>query len=737
MDPLIRNLKSTTFFGRRFTRREISDIRETVALLPGNSRNELAMTICEHLNWYNPRGNHRKDAALRVLEHLGELGILTLPPKRNTIAGQWSPIVHTEASDSGEAVTGRLADLEPLSLVLAETPEDRTLWRELVDRHHYLGCPRPFGSSLYWFVTDADGRRLACLLFEAGARHLPARDGWIGWNGRQRERRLHLVVQNSRFLILPWVRVGNLASRILSMATSRLPGAWEQLHHCRPVLVETFVDPTRFNGASCKAANWEMIGQTAGKTSGTGAKPAKDIYMKPLAKDFRDVLKGTMKPGRTRSRPVRVTPDDPLVAVWQPLIGAITQLACTHDQHTIRRHRALNSLLVVLFVFRLVLAPRTRGHDIVLAELWEQCRKLGIALPQPRPVAKSSIAKARRRVDPGFFHEVHGIILEHAGEGPGWKGHRILAIDGTRMNLPRPLVGEGYATPNGGAHHPQGLVSCLYRTGDGVPITFSLSSHGCERTAARGHFDHLRKGDVVIMDRGYFSFDLLYDLHWRGVHPVFRLQVNSGTVFEEFMNGDQAETVVRATFGKDAALKPRKRWPGRRLDPIPLRLVRITPGKEDIILATTLVDQATYAAGDIGNLYHQRWAIEELYKVSKVTIGVDAFHGRNEWNVRQELHAHFNLIAMTRLFTMSGNGLLAARREGGKERQAVNFNHALALVAANIKELLLASRNLVNRTVARMAQEIFRIRIRERPDRSYPRVSRQPGNKWSRVPKHT
>jgi len=111
----------------------------------------------------------------------------------------------------------------------------------------------------------------------------------------------------------------------------------------------------------------------------------------------------------------------------------------------------------------------TRRHDIVLAELWEQCRKLGIALPQPRPVARSSIAKARRRVDPGFFHEVHGIILEHAGEGPGWKGHRILAIDGTRMNLPRPLAGEGYATPNGGAHHPQGLVSCLYRTGDGVP----------------------------------------------------------------------------------------------------------------------------------------------------------------------------------------------------------------------------------------------------------------------------
>ena len=128
--------------------------------------------------------------------------------------------------------TGKLSDLEPLSLVIADTDGDRTLWRELVDRHHYLGCPRPFGSSLYWFVVDARGRRLGCLLMEAGSRQLPARDDWIGWNERQRGQRLHLVVQNSRFLILPWVGGGNLASRILSMATGQLAGEWERLHQC-------------------------------------------------------------------------------------------------------------------------------------------------------------------------------------------------------------------------------------------------------------------------------------------------------------------------------------------------------------------------------------------------------------------------------------------------------------------------------------------------------------------------
>ena len=683
-------------------------------------------------------GEPTADAALRVLEQLGEFGIQQLPPRRTTIAGRRSPIVHTRASDPGEEITGTLSDLEPLSLRGADADDDRTLWRELVDRHHHLGCPHPFGSSLHWFVTDARGRRLGCLLVEAGSRQLPARDDWIGWNARQREQHLHLVVQNSRFLILPWVRVGNLASRVLSMATSRLAGEWERRHQCRPVLIETFVDPTRFDGASCKAANREMIGRTAGKKSGRRAKPAKDIHVKPLTGDFRDIPRGTEKPGKSKAgtRAVKVTSNDPFVAMWQPLIGGITELACTHDRHMTKRNRALNSLLIIMSVFRLVPAPRTRGHDIVLSELWEQCRRPGISLPQPQPVARPSIAKARQRVDPDLFCGIHKIMPRHGGDGSMWKGHRILAIDGSRMNLPRPLVEEGYPTPNEKAHHPQGLVSCLHHAGDGMPITFPLSPNACGRTSAKGHFPSLRDNDIVVMDRGCFPFELLHDLCWRGVHPVFRLQVNSGRAFGEFINGDELETVVDATFGKDAGLTLRKRWPGKRFDPIPLRLVRITPGETDIILATTLTDATTCTREDIGNLYHQRWAIEELYKISRATIGVDSFHGQSEWNVRREPHAHFNPVAMTRLFTISGNDFPADGCEGGKQRRAMNFNHALAVVAANMEELMPASRNLINRTVARMARSIFGMCIRERSNRSFPRVSKQPGNKWTRVAGH-
>ena len=204
MDPRIEALKSTTFLGRRFTRRQITDIQEIVALLPNDSRNELSKTICENLNWTTPKGEYRVSAGLRFLEHLEECGILTLPEKRNTAAKSApKPIVHVRASDPQPEIACGLEALEPLVLEEAESPEDVALWNALVDRYHYLGCPRPFGASIRWFVRNRHGRPLAVLLFEAAARMLPARDEWIGWSGTDRERRLHLAVSNSRFLVVP------------------------------------------------------------------------------------------------------------------------------------------------------------------------------------------------------------------------------------------------------------------------------------------------------------------------------------------------------------------------------------------------------------------------------------------------------------------------------------------------------------------------------------------------------
>ena len=231
-------------------------------------------------------------------------------------------------------------------------------------------------------LRDRRGRQLGCLLFEAGTTRLPCRDAWMGWRDRDRAKRLKGVVSNSRFLIFPWVRVPYLASKALSMAVRWLPGDWKERHGLEPVLAETFVDPAKYRGTCYRAANWQCIGRTQGRKANASeeGRTPKDVYLYPLTKDWKQVLlTGTRRSGRhSRRSPATVfAPEDTLVRLWQ------------------RQRRVLNTLVVVLFVFRLVFSKGRPGYATTLAELWGQCRPMGIELPQPAPVSPSSICSAR------------------------------------------------------------------------------------------------------------------------------------------------------------------------------------------------------------------------------------------------------------------------------------------------------------------------------------------------------
>ncbi len=290
----------------------------------------------------------------------------------------------------------------------------------------------------------------------------------------------------------------------------------------------------------------------------------------------------------------------------------------------------------------------------------------------------------------------------------------------------------GYKIRNKGAHYPQGLVSCLYRLDDRVPVDFSLSAHVCERTAAMGHLHALEAGDVVVFDRGYFSFELLHAILPTGAHPVFRLQGNSADAFKAFIDGNSDETVVAAAPGPHTRRKLTGRWPDERFDPVNMRLVRFTTNSGTCHLATTLLDADRISADDLADFHHRRWSIEELFKVSKQAIVVDEFHGRTERGIRQELYAHFNLIAMTRLLSGPGDALLAEIQEKDRERQTVNFRNAIAIVAANLEEMIFAHAEAIAGIVTRMAEGMIKVRSRLRPGRSYPRKSMKPLNKWIR-----
>ena len=291
MDHRIKSLPAATFYGKRLTRKQIAMMQQTVEMFPNLSRTELARTICEHMGWQKKGGIDRLALCLRILEALQREGIFTLPAKREQARKRiQSKPKRRAGTEPPEAVVASLAQLGGLKVAPVVDADEALQWNEWLDRHHYLGYARPRGEHLRYCILDGAQRKLGCLLFEPAMRQVRCRDEWIGWRQQQFKKHLPRVVNNSRFLIFPWVRVDNLASKALSLALQRLPGDWHQAHGTRPALVETFVDPSRYSGASCKAANWQLIGRTRGgrKTADGQRGGPKDVYVYELCEGHLD-----------------------------------------------------------------------------------------------------------------------------------------------------------------------------------------------------------------------------------------------------------------------------------------------------------------------------------------------------------------------------------------------------------------------------------------------------------------
>ena len=234
MDRRIEKLKSTTFGGKRFTRKQIATIQETVNTFSTLSRRELAHTICEHLRWYTPKGKNKIQSCLRALDSLEELGIVSLPEKLvSQKRGPQKKITWTAQTEEQPLIGDDLEQLSPICLQVVTEKDAISQWNEYADRHHYLGYKRPIGPHLRYFIRDKQGRPLGCLMFAYAVKSLPSRDKWIGWQDTSHKKHLDLVVNNNRFLILPWVKVKCLASKALSMASRQLADDWERA--CQPL----------------------------------------------------------------------------------------------------------------------------------------------------------------------------------------------------------------------------------------------------------------------------------------------------------------------------------------------------------------------------------------------------------------------------------------------------------------------------------------------------------------------
>ena len=293
------------FSGRSFTEEEIGLIKEIVRMYPGLSVTELAKTVCENIGWVTDAGRCKTVVCIRFLEIMGVEGLIQLPEKResfpkkeNSTVKVCADILHKEH----EEVRGKVSEYCPITLHIARGgSEDLKRWKAYMEEYHMIGYKNVFGSRLQYFIKSGD-KELGCLQFSASAWALAERDRWIGWKIEDRKKRLHLIVNNSRFLIFPWVKIKYLASKALSLAAKRIRGDWLKEYCYAPVLLETFVDVGDYKGTSYKAANWKYVGITEamGRTTRNRKRQSrlKAIYVYPLEKDFRAYLKGK-KPYKT------------------------------------------------------------------------------------------------------------------------------------------------------------------------------------------------------------------------------------------------------------------------------------------------------------------------------------------------------------------------------------------------------------------------------------------------------
>ena len=286
------------FCGQPVTVDQMELICEVVETCSGLSRTELAATLCDLLEWRRPNDGLKTHECRLFLEKLETQGRLKLPASQTSRPhGCVTTVPMTAQGDIQPALVGTVRDVAPITIELVRDDAERRLWRELVGRHHYLGHKMPFGASLRYLVRAERPQPavVGCLQFSSPAWRMASRDNWIGWDDAARKRNLQRVVQNSRFLLLPWVRVRNLATHVLGRAARRLPQDWWEHYRVEPVLLETLVDPSRYTGTCYRAANWIEVGETTGRgrmdrNHGRDGLAPKRVWLYPLVPTATDIL---------------------------------------------------------------------------------------------------------------------------------------------------------------------------------------------------------------------------------------------------------------------------------------------------------------------------------------------------------------------------------------------------------------------------------------------------------------
>jgi hypothetical protein len=280
--------------GRAISGQDIGYIQKLIDTHPGESRRTLSKKLCEAWQWKQANGALRDMVCRGLLLMLDRAGHIELPPVKlvphNPLARRVRPEpVHVDTTP----LESELRQIQPLEFTQVRRSPDEPLFNSLMEQHHYLGYEQPVGEHLKYLVR-AQGRPLACVAWSSAPRHIGARDRYIGWDQRARRRNIHCIAYNTRFLILPWVRVNHLASHILGRMAARISEDWQSMYGHPIWFLETFVDPERFRGACYRAANWVVLGATTGRGKQSNSyvpnRSIKQVLGYALTKRFRELL---------------------------------------------------------------------------------------------------------------------------------------------------------------------------------------------------------------------------------------------------------------------------------------------------------------------------------------------------------------------------------------------------------------------------------------------------------------
>lgn len=285
-----------SYRGKRVNQDDIAFIRELIAQNPGLSRRKLSSKLCVAWNWVQANGHPRDMICRGLMLGLHRAGLIELPATRFIPCNPLGERVKVERElglNFEKEIACSLGELEPVEIhQVRRTPEEK-LFNRLMHSHHYLGYTQPVGEHLKYLYC-AQGKPIACMAWSSAPRHLGARDRFIGWSAEKRRANIHFLAYNTRFLILPWVKVPHLASHLLARTALAISSDWEKLYHHPIYLLETFIDPQRFKGTCYRAANWILVGMTTGRGKNDQTRRVnrslKELLVYPLCNDFRKKL---------------------------------------------------------------------------------------------------------------------------------------------------------------------------------------------------------------------------------------------------------------------------------------------------------------------------------------------------------------------------------------------------------------------------------------------------------------